>query len=120
MASETKSDIIPVAIEQYDKDFVVNIGENIRYNPFVSDDTKEMKYILKTALATLKWEIWEYYGGLRSSGDFSQEERNNFQQNIIQRCPYDFSAEDVYKTMYKEATSEYLREQFKLSRKQEN
>ena len=29
MAMETGCDIVPVAIEQYDNDFIINIGENI-------------------------------------------------------------------------------------------
>lgn len=67
IAMETGADIVPVAVEQYSKDFYVNIGKNIKVTP--NSNTKYQKtsndYIdqkkeeLRTSLATLKWEIFE-------------------------------------------------------------
>lgn len=58
MAINTKAEIVPVAIEQYGKEFLVNIGKNIV--PICDDvilDSENQK--LRDTLATLKWEIWE-------------------------------------------------------------
>jgi len=72
IALETGCEIIPVAIEQYGKDFVVNIGENIDVTPTkeelnsISNVSKnhrkkyieEKKELLRDTMATLKWEIF--------------------------------------------------------------
>jgi len=99
MAAETGADIVPVAIEQYDNLFYVNIGENIKYNQATSHDLEYMNQLLRDKMATLKWEIWEYYG-LCSRAFITEEFRRNFQQNIVDRCEYDFTIQDVYDTMY--------------------
>lgn len=61
IAMETGCDIIPVAVEQYDKEFYVNIGENIKLkNEITNNEYKEeQKEKLRNTLATLKWEILE-------------------------------------------------------------
>lgn len=54
-ALETSVDIIPVAVEQKEKDFYINIGKNVCAN-----DLKSNKVVaLRDIMATLKWEIWE-------------------------------------------------------------
>lgn len=64
IAMETGADIVPVAIEQYDKDFFVNIGRNIEIDHDIDEkDCKiymeRKKEELRDDLATLKWEIYE-------------------------------------------------------------
>ena len=86
IALETGCEIIPVAIEQYDRDFIVNIGKNIDVNPDkidfdvledealnkISPEEKrkkleerrkkhieEQKELLRDTMATLKWQIFE-------------------------------------------------------------
>ena len=68
IALETNCEIIPVAIEQYDKDFVVNIGKNINVNPdnkTFATETERKSYIeeqkenLRDTMATLKWNIFK-------------------------------------------------------------
>lgn len=55
------ADIIPIAVEQYGKRFVINMGQ-----PMHPCDYKKKKELLTLALrdrmATLKWEIWEREG----------------------------------------------------------
>lgn len=62
IAMDTNCDIIPVAIEQYDKDFIVNIGSNFTVNE-QSENREEYvnfkKDELRDQLATLKMEIME-------------------------------------------------------------
>lgn len=64
MAKETGAEIIPCAIEQYEKHFIVSIGKNFtiedkKYN----NEEEEKKYIeekkqeLRDIMATLKWEV---------------------------------------------------------------
>lgn len=63
IALESECDIIPIAIEQYDKDFIVNIGENFSVDSQNIYDRKSYinvkKNELRDIMATLKWEIWE-------------------------------------------------------------
>lgn len=62
IAIKGNATIVPVAAEQYDKHFVINIGENFDMSKY--DCTTIGKSngidILRDTLATLKWEIWEY------------------------------------------------------------
>ena len=60
MAIETKTKIVPVAIEQYDKRFVVNFGAEIYSENF--SNSNELTKELRDALAGLKWQIWETEG----------------------------------------------------------
>lgn len=57
MAMETHTKIVPVAVEQYGKRFVVKMGMEIYPDHF--DHPDELTQTLRDALATLKWEIWE-------------------------------------------------------------
>ena len=102
MQLETGADIIPMAKEQYDNNFYVNIGSNILYNS-INDNIDVSKQLLRDQLATLKWEIWEKYGRCRRN-ELTEEEKNDFQQNIVDKCPYDFTIQDVYDTLYKDKT----------------
>lgn len=60
MALNTGAEIIPIAIEQYDKDFFVNIGKNIRYTSG-DVDIEILNCELRDSLATLKWKIWDNF-----------------------------------------------------------
>ncbi len=65
MALETGCDIVPVAVEQYGKEFYVNIGKNIEMNNISINEENKKFYIekekekLRDTLAGLKWEIYE-------------------------------------------------------------
>lgn len=67
IALDTNCDIVPVAVEQYDKDFVVNIGERFNVGTLdntLDDESKKQyrdtkKEELRNILSTLKWEIME-------------------------------------------------------------
>lgn len=50
--------IVPIAVEQYGKQFVINIGENFDVNTYGQNKAEAIK-CLRDILATLKWEIWE-------------------------------------------------------------
>ena len=62
MAIRSGADIVPIAIEQYEKSFYINIGKNISLDE-TSDLNKKRKLSddLRDTLCTLKWEIWEQF-----------------------------------------------------------
>lgn len=99
MALETQAEIIPIAIEQYDDTFFVNIGKNIIVDKNCS--VKEQNSHLRDTLATLKWEIWEGRG-VQKRESISKNFADNFKQNIVDKCEYGFTLDDVYSTMYKD------------------
>ncbi len=113
MAYETGADIIPVAIEQYGNHFFVNIGKNIRWHSKYSKQILGMNEMLRSRMATLKYEIYENRGiFIRDS--ITKDFKENFVQNILDRCPYNFTKEDAYKTMYRNETAHYIAEQLKI------
>lgn len=60
MAMQTGIKIVPVAIEQYDKDFIIKFGKTIHPDNF--DDEQALISFLRDSLAGLKWDIWESRG----------------------------------------------------------
>lgn len=61
VAKKGNAIIVPIAIEQYDKHFKINIGENIDmrlYGDTVEEKSKAIT-VLRDCFATLKYEIWE-------------------------------------------------------------
>lgn len=70
MAMETKTKIVPVAIEQYNKRFFVKFGDALLPETF--SHIEELTQALRDAMATLKWEIWEREG---------QKERNSIPED---------------------------------------
>lgn len=56
-AKECNVSIVPIAIEQRGKHFLINVGDEMDFA-----DTEEglAVQMLRDTLATLKWEIWEY------------------------------------------------------------
>ena len=113
MAYETGADIIPVAIEQYDNKFFVNIGKNIRWQSKYSNQITNMNELLRSKLATLKYEIFESRG-IVSRNIITDSKSENFVESIIGRCPYPFTKEDAYNTMYRNETAPFIAEQLKI------
>ena len=97
MAMETDTPIIPVAIEQYDKRFVINFGSELRTEDFRS--SAELTQTLRDAMATLKWGIWEQEG-IQSRADIPEDYSELFIRQFAQRLyPYD-TLESVERTRY--------------------
>ena len=61
IAQKSNAIIIPIAIEQYNKRFIINIGKNFDAKLFGLEDVERVRATeeLRNTLATLKWEIWE-------------------------------------------------------------
>lgn len=97
MAMETGTPIIPVAIEQYDKRFVINFGSELHTEDFQS--SAELTQTLRDAMATLKWGIWEREG-IQSRIDIPEDYSEQFIRQFAQRIyPYD-TLESVERTRY--------------------
>lgn len=87
MSFETNTPVVPVAIEQYDKRFVINFGQTIRPEDF--SDWDEMTQTIRDTLASLKWEIWEKEGVQPRDSlpeDYGKQFRSLFEERIH---PYD-------------------------------
>lgn len=97
MAMETGTPIIPVAIEQYDKRFVINFGSVLHAKDFRS--SAELTQTLRDAMATLKWGIWEQEG-IHSRIDISEDYGEQFIRQFVQQLyPHD-TLESVERTRY--------------------
>ncbi|MBS6196026.1 MAG: 1-acyl-sn-glycerol-3-phosphate acyltransferase [Clostridiales bacterium] len=87
MSIETDTPIVPVGIEQYDRRFVINFGEAL--SPVEYPVQEEFKVVLRDAMATLKWEIWEREG-IQSRSNLSENYRELFLQEFEKRIqPWD-------------------------------
>lgn len=102
IASKTNAIIIPMAIEQYGKDFVANIGDNIDFASKTHMCSQEMKEYLRDSMATLKYEIFQSVEPVKRTNVSITKEQ--FAEDIVSRCPYNFTIEDVEKTRYHDRT----------------
>lgn len=102
IAVTTQADIIPVALEEYQKTFYISIGKNIVTRNYSNINTDILNTNLRDAMATEKWHILEHLGVfLREKvATISVED---YQQAIVDKCTYDFTLQDVFDTMYKES-----------------
>lgn len=98
MAMYTGVKIVPVAVEQYEKNFIVKFGETI--NPIDFEDDKELTTLLRNSLAGLKWDIWENRG-LYSRKNILDNYRETFLQDFEQKIqPYD-TLETIERAKYR-------------------
>ena len=61
IALRTGAEIIPIAIEHYNNDYYINIGENIDWSEQSLENCKSLTAELRDVLATLKWDIWSKF-----------------------------------------------------------
>ena len=104
MAKETGAEIVPIAVEQYGRDFFFNIGSNYTI-PASSKDDKELTADLRDKLATLKWKIMEQQPTLLRK-DITPNQLEEFQSEIVGRCNYGygFSLQDALNESYHDKT----------------
>lgn len=96
MAQETGAEIIPMAVEQYDKNFYFSIGENYSISNKADKDIKELTSELRDKLVTLKWGILESQPKL-DRDKICDNYLEKFQSEIVNRCNYGygFSLQDA-------------------------
>ncbi len=93
--------IVPVAAEQYQKHFKINIGKNFDMQEYGNSVEEKSKAIndLRDTLSTLKWEIWETEG-LFSRNEIAEDEWDKYVEARFAEWPYfneDYIAGLVYK-----------------------
>lgn len=102
IAKESNAIIVPIAIEQYDHEFIGNVGHNIDVNKLYEQglSKEEIKRTIRDSLATLKWKIYE------SVPMLEETDRNDeyFEQLVAQRMSEwkGFTLEEVKSKEYKD------------------
>lgn len=101
IAKQGNAIIVPIAAEQYGKNFKINIGKN--FDMMQYEDTIEGKSCaindLRDVLATLKWEIWETEPQLIRE-DIIGDEWTNYVSERFKEWPY-FNEEYIEGLIYK-------------------
>lgn len=102
VAKETGAVIVPIAIDQKDKDFYVNVGKEI-YPEDLKINTQKEKIesinYLKDILSTLKWQIWERFP-IEKRNDIPSNYYENFIEEKIAEWPF-FTIQDIEKRVFK-------------------
>lgn len=101
IAKKGNAIIVPIAAEQYEKKFVINIGENFDMNLFGNslEDKSFAINSLRDTLATLKWEIWESASRLIRK-DVTGDEWDKYISDRYSEWPY-FNDEYIADLIYK-------------------
>lgn len=96
-AKECKVPVLPIAIEQVEKHFVINIGKEMNF-----DEVEEAEAVqsLRDTLATLKWEIWEHLPPEKRE-DIPRDYHRKFVDERIAECA-GFSVELVEGRMFRD------------------
>lgn len=95
-AKEASVEIVPIAIDQTEKDFYINIGKNINVDDLEDDKSKS----LRDVMATLKWEIWEAIGTFKRE-DIPDDYYEQFLKLRISEWPQ-FNMEIINDRKYKD------------------
>lgn len=101
IAQKSNAIIVPVAVEQYEKKFKINIGKDLDMQQFGSDSVEKSRAIstLRDTLATLKWEIWESEPQL-SRNEMSGNEWDVYAKARLAEWPY-FNLDYIDSMIYK-------------------
>lgn len=99
MAIRTEAEIVPVAIEQYGKKFVVNIGANIGCSNYELNQKQDLTDLLRDAMCTLKWEIMEKYA-VDSRSNISPNYWDDILAGIETQMNGSYDLEDIEITRY--------------------
>lgn len=116
IAKQTGADLIPMGIEQYEKNFYISIGKNIVTKDLKNINNIELNQILRDAMATEKWRIFESQGVYQRS-KIKNITIDQYQQFIVSKCKYDFTVQDVYNTMYHDFSNPSPDEVFQYQKK---
>lgn len=96
-AKECNVPIVPIAIEQRDKHFLLNVGKTFYVEGMEEGDAVQL---LRDTLASLKWEIWEYLPREKRE-DIPEGYYERFLQERVAECA-GFSVELVEGRMFRD------------------
>ncbi|MBE5886898.1 MAG: hypothetical protein E7284_10910 [Lachnospiraceae bacterium] len=99
MAIKTDVTIVPLAIEQYENKFLVNIGKNIDSKDYSEKEIDKLTDYLQDKLAELKLEILEY-NGIVSRDSLDVELKEKWVENIFAKADFSYTVQDIYDTQY--------------------
>lgn len=98
-ALEADAVIVPIAIDQKDKDFHVNVGAAMYPSRFKYVDKIEAINRLRDQLATLKWQIWEQFN-IELRANIPRDYYEKFVAERIAEWPF-FTKEAIDKRVFK-------------------
>lgn len=103
IALAANAEIIPVAIEQYDHEFIAKIGTNIDVTALSSNGltVEEIRSLLRDQMATLKWYLYESV----PKWDKSQIPNDFYEKFLADRIAEwpGFTLEEVLRKAYKDS-----------------
>lgn len=104
MAIRSGAEIVPIAIEQYSKEYYINIGENIVLDNVSLDEKEQVTDDLRDVLCTLKWDIISRIPVLKRSKlpDCAAEQ---FLDSIMSQTENGYTIEEILRTRYHEKTA---------------
>lgn len=114
VALEANAIIIPVAVEQYGKQFITKIGSNFDPQTYGEQGKAEALATLRNQMAQLKWEIWESVPAVDRKS-IPDNYYDKFLENKIGR--WTLTLEDYLSGIYKNAENMPPEEVFKPIRK---
>lgn len=100
MAIKSNAIIVPMAIEQYGQDYVVNIGKNIDLSGKDLKDKSILSEDLRNTLATLRWQIWETTDTVKRS-DIPDDYFSTYVKNIMDESEFIYTADDAFNSYYR-------------------
>lgn len=96
-AQKSNAVIVPVGIEQYDKNFITIVGKNFDVNNY-NDKLTAIKD-LRNEMATLKWYIWESMPEIKRS-ELDENSFNEFIDKRISEWP-NFGLDEFLERVFK-------------------
>lgn len=99
MAIRTGAEIVPIAIEQYGKNYYANIGENISPNNFVLAQKSILTERLRDVLCTLKWDIWEQFP-MECRKNLPEDAAQQYLDGIMSQSENGYTVEEINRTRY--------------------
>lgn len=100
MAIRTGTEIIPVAIEQYGKNYFANIGKNFNVKNSNLAESRKLSDELQSEMAALKLEIWEHNGANMSRADMGSDYSQKFLDSIMSETSNGYTVEEINRTKY--------------------
>lgn len=102
MAIRSGADIVPIAIEQYEKSFYINIGKNILLDKATNlNEKRRLCDDLRDILCTLKWEIWEQFPIVQRSS-LPENMGQIFVGRIMSETANDYTVEEIERDRFHE------------------
>ena len=107
IAIRVGAEIVPIAIERYDKHYYANIGENISPDGYTPEQKQELTDLLRDTLCALKWDIWTQFPSV-SRANISPNAAQQFVDNIMRETENGYTVEEIIRTRFhtKKVTTE--------------